>query len=119
MMRSIATLCDWLPLLNFIVQCGLFVGLVWYTLETRKIRKASQRSADAATDAAKAAQENLRLLKESYEEKTGQGPQIVREAIQRAKGLIAYWKYTRKPRPRSACQFRLVRCFESCSSNFS
>src|SRR5258708_19777232 len=92
MMRSIATLCDWLPLLNFIVQCGLFVGLVWYTLETRKIRKASQRSADAATDAAKAAQENLRLLKESYEERIGQGPEIVREAIQGAKRLIIYWK---------------------------
>jgi hypothetical protein len=93
-------MCDWLPLLNFIVQCGLFVGLVWYTLETRKIRKASQRSADAAIDAAKAAvqqalaaQENLRLLKESYEERIGQGPQIVREAIQRAKSLIVYWKY--------------------------
>jgi hypothetical protein len=91
---------DWLPLINIIVQCSLFVGLVWYTLETRKIRKASQRSADAATNAAKAsvdqavaAQENLRLLKESYEEKIGQGPQIVREAIQRAKSLIVYWKY--------------------------
>jgi hypothetical protein len=90
---------DWLPLLNFIVQCGLFVGLIWYTFETRKIRKASQRSAEAATDAAKAsvqqalaAQETLRLLKESYEDKIGQGPQIVREAIQRAKNLIVYWK---------------------------
>jgi hypothetical protein len=91
---------DWLPLLNFIVQCGLFIGLTWYTFETYKIRKATQRSADAATNAAKAsvdqavaAQENLRLLKESYEEKIGQGPQIVREAIQRAKSLIVYWKY--------------------------
>ncbi len=90
---------EWLPLLNFIVQCGLFVGLVWYTLETRKIRKASQRSADAATDAARAsvqqalaAEETLRLLNESYEERIGQGPQIVREAIQRAKSLIVYWK---------------------------
>jgi hypothetical protein len=52
---------DWLPLLNFIIQCGLFVGLIWYTLETYKIRKAAQRSAEAAIDAAKAAQENLRL----------------------------------------------------------
>jgi hypothetical protein len=91
---------DWLSLLNFIVQCGLFVGLVWYTLETRKIRKATQRSADAATNAANAAvqqalaaQESLRLLKESYEEKIGQGSQIVRESIQRAKSLIGYWKY--------------------------
>jgi hypothetical protein len=93
-------MCDWLPLANFIVQICLFGGLVWYTLETRKIRKASQRSADAATDAAKAAvqqaltgQESLRLLKESYEERIGQGPQIVHEAIQRAKSLIGYWKY--------------------------
>src|SRR5467141_1780887 len=93
-------MCDWLPLANFIVQICLFAGLVWYTLETRKIRKASQRSADAATDAARAsvqqalaAQETLHLLKESYEERIGQGPQIVREAIQRAKSLIGYWKY--------------------------
>jgi hypothetical protein len=90
---------DWLPLANFIVQCCLFAGLNWYTFETYKIRKATQRSADAAASAAKAsvdqaiaAQENLRLLKESYEEKVGQGPQIVREAIHRAKALIVYWK---------------------------
>jgi len=36
--------------------------------------------------------ENLRLLKESYDERIGQSPQIVREAIQRAKSLIVYWK---------------------------
>ena len=90
---------EYLPLLNFIIQCGLFIGLVWYTVETYKIRKAAQRSADATTDAAKAslqqalaAQETLRLLKESYDERVGQGPQIVREAIQRAKSLITYWK---------------------------
>jgi hypothetical protein len=83
---------DWLPLANFIVQCFLFAGLLWYALETYKIRKAAQQSADAATQAAKASIENLRLLKESYEERIGQGPQIVREAIQRAKSLIVYWK---------------------------
>src|SRR5579862_7213611 len=90
---------DWLPLSNFIIQCLLFVALVWYTVETYKIRKATQRAADAATDAAKAsveqakaAQENLRLLKESYEERIGEGPHIVLEAIRRAKSLIVYWK---------------------------
>src|SRR5271156_1675600 len=90
---------DWLPLLNFIVQCLLLAFLVWYTIETFQIRKATQRSADAAADAAKAsveqakdAQENLRLLKESYEERIGEGPQIVLEAIRRAKNLIVYWK---------------------------
>jgi hypothetical protein len=90
---------DWLPLLNFIVQCLLLLGLVWYTVETRKIRKATQQAANAATDAAKAsvdqaiaAQENLRLLKEAYEEKIGQGPQIVLEAIQKAKLSIHFWK---------------------------
>src|SRR5882762_2298479 len=94
------SLLNWLPLLNFIVQCGLFCGLIWYSIETYKIRKATQRSADAATNAARAsvdqaiaAQENLHLLKESYEERIGQGPQIVREAIQRAESLIGYWKY--------------------------
>jgi len=91
---------DWLAVLNFIVQCLLFIGLVWYTVETRRIRKATQRAANAAADAARAsvdqaiaAQENLRLLKESYEEKIGQGPQIVLEAIQRAKARIVYWKH--------------------------
>lgn len=82
----------WLPFLNFIIQCGLFGGLIWYTFETYKIRKAAQRSADAAIDAARTAQENLRLLKESYEERIGQGLQIVREAIQRGKSLIVYWR---------------------------
>jgi hypothetical protein len=43
-------------------------------------------------DQALAAQENLRLLKESYEARTGEGPQIVLEAIRRAKSLIVYWK---------------------------
>jgi hypothetical protein len=92
-------LCNWLSVLNFVVQCLLLVGLVWYTVETRRIRKATQQAAQAATDAAKAsveqsvtAQENLRLLKDSYEEKIGQGPQIVLEAIQRAKTRIIYWK---------------------------
>jgi hypothetical protein len=90
---------DWFPLLNFIVQFLLLLGLVWYTVETRRIRKATQQAANAATDAANAsveqavtAQENLRLLKESYQEKIGEGPQILREAIQRAKALVAYWK---------------------------
>ena len=83
---------DWLPIANFIVQCLLFAGLLWYAIETHKIRKASQRSAVAATDATKAAQENLRLLKESYEERIGQGPQIVLEAIQKAKLLIQFWE---------------------------
>lgn len=92
-------LFDWLQLANFIVQCLLFAGLVWYTVETRRIRKATQQAAQAATDAAKAsveqaiaAQENLRLLKDSYEENIGQGPQIVIEAAQRADALIRYWK---------------------------
>jgi hypothetical protein len=85
-------MCDWLPTANFIIQCLLLGALLWYTIETYKIRKASQQSAVAATDATKTAQENLRLLKESYDEKIGQGPQIVLEAIQRAKSLIVYWK---------------------------
>ncbi len=90
---------NWLALANFIVQCLLLGGLIWYTIETRKIRIATRQAADAAAQAAKAsvdqaivAQGNLRLLKESYEEKIGQGPQIVLEAIQRAKAKIIYWK---------------------------
>jgi len=84
---------EMLPILNFIVQVGLLVGLIWYAIETFKIRRASQASAQATVDMAKTAQENLRLLKESFEERIGQGPQIVKEAIETAKSEIVYWKF--------------------------
>jgi len=92
-------------ILNLIIQVGLLGGLIWYTMETRRIRKASQESAKAAIDAAIAAQENLRLLKESYEERIGQGPQIVREAIHKAKADIIYWKCEAEhiPQPPHGC----------------
>src|SRR5260370_41518365 len=33
---------NWLDYASFGVQCLLFIGLVWYTLETRRIRLATQ-----------------------------------------------------------------------------
>ena len=40
-------MCEWIPLANFLVQCALFVALVWYAVETHRIRKASQEQAEA------------------------------------------------------------------------
>jgi hypothetical protein len=47
----------WLDIATFVVlclglavQCLLFVGLVWYTIETRKIRKTSQQQVKASQD---------------------------------------------------------------------
>jgi hypothetical protein len=38
---------DWLSVAGFVVQCLIFVGLVWYTFETRRIRKTSQDQIEA------------------------------------------------------------------------
>jgi hypothetical protein len=57
--------CDWLNLAGFGIQCLLFAGLVWYTLETRRMRKEGQRQADAAM-------ESLKLLKVQSEQKDAQ-----------------------------------------------
>jgi hypothetical protein len=38
---------DWLDYLSFVVQVLLLAGLVWYTIETRRIRKTSQEQVEA------------------------------------------------------------------------
>lgn len=38
---------DWLPIFNFALQCVALGVLVWYALETLRIRKASQEQAEA------------------------------------------------------------------------
>lgn len=38
---------DWLPFLNFAVQFAVLGVLIWYALETLKIRRASQEQAEA------------------------------------------------------------------------
>jgi hypothetical protein len=38
---------DWPPILNFALQCVALGVLVWYALETLRIRKASQEQAEA------------------------------------------------------------------------
>ena len=38
---------DWLPILNFALQCVALAVLVWYALETLRIRRASQEQAEA------------------------------------------------------------------------
>jgi hypothetical protein len=71
-----------------IVNAGLALVLtgttIYYAIEARSSRIAAQESA-------KAARENLDLLKEQYEAQTGLGPQRVREALLSTKHLIIYW----------------------------
>src|SRR5690242_4792384 len=45
---------SWIPVLNLVVQILLFGALVWYTIETWKIRKAAQSQAQAAWEQAEA-----------------------------------------------------------------
>jgi hypothetical protein len=40
--------CDWLPYASFGIQCLLFLGLIWYTVETWKIRKVSQEQVETS-----------------------------------------------------------------------
>jgi hypothetical protein len=45
----------WLSLANFVVQCLLFGGLVWYALETWRIRRISQRQIETSQEQVEAA----------------------------------------------------------------
>jgi len=47
MVECPAIMCDWIPLVNLVVQCLLLLALVWYAWETWKIRKASQEQVEA------------------------------------------------------------------------
>lgn len=81
------------------------VATIFYVRLTAKLWRETKRSADAATKSAdatveaahaattsaNAAQESLRLLKQEYEDRIGQGPEILREALINAKGLIEFW----------------------------
>lgn len=40
-------MCDWIALASFLVQCAVLVALVWYAVETWRIRRASQEQAEA------------------------------------------------------------------------
>lgn len=44
-----------LPLVNSIVQCLLLGLVVWYTFETRKIRKVSQKQVETSQEQVEAA----------------------------------------------------------------
>jgi len=39
---------NWLQYANFVVQCLLFLSLIWYALETRRIRKTSQEQVETS-----------------------------------------------------------------------
>jgi hypothetical protein len=49
----------WLPLFNAAVQFLLFVGLFWYTVETRRIRKISQRQIETSQRQVEISQEQV------------------------------------------------------------
>jgi len=40
-------MCNWIPAANFIVQILVLAALVWYTIETQQIRRASQEQAES------------------------------------------------------------------------
>lgn len=67
----------------------IFTVLLWR--ETKKSADAAATSARAATLSANAAQENLQLFKEEYEDRIGRGPQILHQALLNARALIAFW----------------------------
>jgi hypothetical protein len=63
---------------------------IYYAIEARRSRVAAQESA-------RAARENLDLLKGQYEAQLGLGPQRVREALLSTFHLIAYWRQQIQP----------------------
>jgi multidrug efflux pump subunit AcrA (membrane-fusion protein) len=74
----------------------VLTGRLWK--ETKRSADAATKSADAtveaaqaATTSANAAQESLRLLKQEYEDRIGQGPEILRQALINAKALTQFW----------------------------
>jgi hypothetical protein len=40
--------CDWLPYASFGIQCLLFLGLTWYTVETWRIRKTAEEQVETS-----------------------------------------------------------------------
>jgi hypothetical protein len=62
----------------------LVVTTIAYLVESHKIRMAAERQASAA-------QESLAILKGEYEDRIGEGPQIVRHAIEAGLDSIVAW----------------------------
>lgn len=73
----------------------LTLALVWITKQyariTNDILAESHKSREAAERSARAAQENLALLKRQFQAHLGSGPQRLREVVMGAKGLIRFW----------------------------
>ena len=60
-----------MPLANFVVQCLILLALIWYAIETLKIRRASQQQAKASQEQAEAQQRpclTLATAAREYEE---------------------------------------------------
>jgi hypothetical protein len=79
-----------ISIVNAFLALALTVTTIVYAIEARRSRVAAQESA-------KAAQENLALLKEQYEAQIGFGPQRVREALLSTKLLIAHYSLQIQP----------------------
>jgi len=76
---------------NLILSGALVYATVGYLGESRRMRLLSERQTATAEAQAAISRENLSLLKEQYEARLGEGPQIVRAAIALAEGAIVIW----------------------------
>jgi|SRR5579862_530538 len=63
-----------------------------YAWLTKKLLGQAEASSRAAERSAAANENTISFMRQQHEEQLGQGPQIVREEIKRAKGLIISWQ---------------------------
>jgi len=78
-------------IMSIFLTAVLVVTTILYLQTTNRILEESRKSREAAEKQARAAQENLTLLKQEYESRLGEGPQIVRHAIKAGLESISAW----------------------------
>jgi len=87
---------EWLndnsPAIQAIVTVVLALATIVYVILTGRILRQSRESSEAAKRSAAAAERTTAFMKQQHEEQLHQGPQVVREEIVRAKGLIVHWQ---------------------------
>lgn len=101
-MSWLQLISDWLTSHSSAVQAAaavasvlLTAALVWTTIRyvrsTAEILEESRKAREAAERQAATSEENLELLKREYEDRIGEGPQIISQALSGALKSIAYW----------------------------
>jgi hypothetical protein len=75
-----------LAIVNIVIQALLLAFLVWYTIETWKIRKTSQKQVEISQKQIQASQDQVRVSQEQIE--TSQKPCLMLEAEDRIPGDI-------------------------------